>query len=140
MLWLDVFRLQVLTEVGQVVLEYLLEQLQDLPHLAIVEAVERHNWIFGDHVAKSYKCGLLLHVEEKDRCHVGHPLNVTDVRTEHSKGLKDSLQLFIVEVAWLEYFKGRKSAWQVRFNNTDASFPTLYTGLDWRSFIPDHEV
>jgi len=122
------------------VLEYLLEQLQDLPHLAIVEAVEWHNRILGDHVAESHKCGLFFHVEEKDRCHVGHPLNVTDVRTEHSEGLKDSLQLFIVKVARLEYFKGRKSAWQVGFNNTDASFSTLYTSLDWRSFKSDHEV
>jgi hypothetical protein len=77
----------VLTELRQVVLEHLLEQLEDLFHLAIVEAVEGHDWVLGDHVAEGNEGLVLLHIEEEDGRHIGHALNVANVWSMHSEGL-----------------------------------------------------
>jgi hypothetical protein len=63
-LWHDVFSFQVLTELGKVVLEDLLEKLQNLFYLPIIEGVEGHNWEFRNHVAKSHKSLMLIHVKE----------------------------------------------------------------------------
>jgi hypothetical protein len=47
------------------VLQHLFKQLQSLGDLAIIEVVEGHYGVLGDHVAESDEGGLLIHVEQK---------------------------------------------------------------------------
>jgi hypothetical protein len=51
----------VLTELRQIMLEDLLEELKDLSHMEVVEGVEGHDWEFGDHVAEGHKSRMLFH-------------------------------------------------------------------------------
>jgi len=53
----------VFTEFRQVVLEYLLEQLQGFLYLAFIEGVEGHDRVLSYHVTESDKGGMLIHVE-----------------------------------------------------------------------------
>lgn len=85
-----------LTEVGEVVLEHLLEKLKKLPHLGIVEAVEGHDRELGYHVAKGHESLVLIHVKKEDRCDVGHPLNITYVWSVHRESLENPLQMLIM--------------------------------------------
>ena len=64
LLRLDVFHFQVLTQIRQVVLEYLFEQLKYLSDLTFIKAVEGHNRIFSDHVAEGYECLMFIHIQQ----------------------------------------------------------------------------
>jgi hypothetical protein len=94
----------VLAEFWQVVLEDLLEELHDLSHLWLVEAIEGHYGELGNHVAECDEGLMFIHVEEEDSCHIGHPLDIAYIWPMHGEGLKDSLETLIMLASWLEYF------------------------------------
>ena len=58
-------------------LQHLLEELHHLLDLSIVETVERHNRKLCNHVAKRRKSLLLIHVEQKNRRHIRHTLDIS---------------------------------------------------------------
>ncbi len=68
-------------------LEYLLEELENLPHMQIVEGIEGHYWEFRYHIAKGHEGRVLIHVEKQDCRHIGHTLDVTNIWTMHRESL-----------------------------------------------------
>lgn len=114
-----------LTELWQIVLENLFEELHDFSHLRLVEAIERHNREFSDHIAKGDEGLMLIHIEKQNCCYVGHPLDVANVWPMHSEGLQHSLKRIIVPTARLKHLELRECPRQVSLNDAYASLSAL---------------
>lgn len=122
MLWLDVFELELLTELRQVVSEHCLVELHDLADLDIVKAIERHDGVLSHQITERNKALILIvHEQEQDSRHIRHALDVADIWPVHRERFQDSLKLHVMWATLLEQAgKLRESPWDVCVNNLDA--------------------
>lgn len=119
-----------LAEVRQVVLQDLLEQLHDLLHLAVVEAVKGHDGELGHHVAEGGEGLVFGHVHQEHRRNVGHALHVPivmlaivrlpDVWPVHSEGFEYSLQFLVPLASRQKDFEGREGTRNVCLDDANA--------------------
>jgi hypothetical protein len=70
---------------------------------------------------------MFIHVEEQSCCHIGHALNIANIRSVDSESLQDALELVIVDSTHLEEPQHWESPGNVSLNYTDTLLPALHS-------------